>query len=611
MAYKIKVRRGNLVDLPTLDEGELGLALDANNLYVGDDGGNILINPIKLASDGYTLDGYLYPAVDNVHGLGSLSNRWKNVVVGPGSLHVVSRASETGGTAYDWTVGINNSGKLFFDVGGLIPLSIGSDITSINNIGISNDLSVGGIIENTVLQNALDGYITAAQGADGYIAFFTSSGAIAGDNDLFYDRATSTLRIGGASSVDLNGGRLTLDADGDTYIQNSTDDVIDFYSSGALRFRISSTQAQTNGADFVIGAGKVLKGQSATQVDLDDADGRLTILNSAGTSSGYITTEDSSNNLKLFGSGGIIADGNLRVTDAIENTALQNILDGYITAAQGADGYIAFFTGPGAIAGDNDLFYDRATSTLRIGGASRIDLDGSRLILDADGDTYMTSEVADDVISFYIGGSEQARLTGTGLNVNYGVGEIGASDMYSATGTRIRLDNANGRLAIYTTDDSSTCYISTEQGSNNMKLSGAGGIDAYAGSVKSLSVIDTGDGYSAVGITGQIYSTIASTITTIGTEENINLNASNSFVVDLESAGGDVTLTLSNGAAGASYIIKIIQDSASAVDVVWPATVLWPDGITPVISTGANAVDIVTLFYDGANYYASIAQNFS
>ena len=36
------------------------------------------------------------------------------------------------------------------------------------------------------------------------------------------------------------------------------------------------------------------------------------------------------------------------------------------TVNEGADGYVAFFTGPAGIAGDNDLFFDRATNKLKV-----------------------------------------------------------------------------------------------------------------------------------------------------------------------------------------------------------------------------------------------------
>jgi len=116
--------------------------------------------------------------------------------------------------------------------------------------------------------------------------------------------------------------------------------------------------------------------------------------------------------------------------------------------------------------------------------------------------------------------------------------------------------------------------------------------------------------FSAIQFNGQTWSSIAATVTPTATTQNINLHESNSFVVDLESASGDVTVFLQSPQAGASYIIKVIQDSATPRDVIWPANVLWPDAVTPVISTGPNEVDIVSLFYDGTSFYATIGQNF-
>jgi len=56
-------------------------------------------------------------------------------------------------------------------------------------------------------------------------------------------------------------------------------------------------------------------------------------------------------------------------------------------------------------------------------------------------------------------------------------------------------------------------------------------------------------------------------------------------------------------------MFKLIQDATGSRTVTWPAAVLWPGGTAPTLSTGANAVDLVALYYDGTNYYgvASLA----
>jgi hypothetical protein len=129
MADKIKMRRGELPDLPTLDDGEFGLAKDVNSLYIGnEDSGNILINPVKERVDGYSLDGYLYPAEDNTHGLGSTSLRWRNIVVGPGSLHMRALPGEVAASGgFDWTLSISANGSLDISQNGLNGLSVNPD----------------------------------------------------------------------------------------------------------------------------------------------------------------------------------------------------------------------------------------------------------------------------------------------------------------------------------------------------------------------------------------------------------------------------------------------------------------------------------------------------
>jgi len=108
----------------------------------------------------------------------------------------------------------------------------------------------------------------------------------------------------------------------------------------------------------------------------------------------------------------------------------------------------------------------------------------------------------------------------------------------------------------------------------------------------------------------QIYSTIAPSLYPLATTQEVDFNTGNMQQLDLVSATGDVTITFVSGAAGASYVIKVIQ-RATPRNLIWPASVKWTGGVTPVISTATNAVDIVSLIYDGTDYFASIVQNLS
>ena len=88
----------------------------------------------------------------------------------------------------------------------------------------------------------------------------------------------------------------------------------------------------------------------------------------------------------------------------------------------------------------------------------------------------------------------------------------------------------------------------------------------------------------------------------LGTTQTIDWNNGNVQILSLGSASGNVTLTLINPVAGATYAIKVIQHPTAAKSLVWPAAAKWPGGTAPTISTGASAVDLITLYYDGSVY---------
>jgi hypothetical protein len=96
---------------------------------------------------------------------------------------------------------------------------------------------------------------------------------------------------------------------------------------------------------------------------------------------------------------------------------------------------------------------------------------------------------------------------------------------------------------------------------------------------------------------------VASTLTPSGTTQTVDWNNGNMQKLDLASASGNVTLTLSNPIAGAVYKLLVVQ-GAAPLDLVYPASVKFPQGQTPILSTSASAVDIITFYYDGTSYFA-------
>jgi len=95
----------------------------------------------------------------------------------------------------------------------------------------------------------------------------------------------------------------------------------------------------------------------------------------------------------------------------------------------------------------------------------------------------------------------------------------------------------------------------------------------------------------------------AATSTPTGTTQTVDWDTGNTQKVNLGSASGNVTLTLSNPQTGGLYRLFLIQ-GATARTITWPATVKWPQGVAAILSTTNGAVDIVDLYWDGSAYYA-------
>lgn len=93
-------------------------------------------------------------------------------------------------------------------------------------------------------------------------------------------------------------------------------------------------------------------------------------------------------------------------------------------------------------------------------------------------------------------------------------------------------------------------------------------------------------------------------ISTSGATLTIDLSNSNIFSIIM--SHNVSTLTLNNPAIG-NYILKLTH-TGNAHTITWPSSIKW-NGDTTLSTTGAK-IDIVTLIYDGNNYYGSIAKGY-
>lgn len=125
---------------------------------------------------------------------------------------------------------------------------------------------------------------------------------------------------------------------------------------------------------------------------------------------------------------------------------------------------------------------------------------------------------------------------------------------------------------------------------------------------------------------GQICQVVSNTAGVIQTKWSTQLwvphndagNSGTSLAVDFDEGNvqtvtltGNVTLSFSNTKSGAAYTLILKQDATGSRTVTWPAAVKWPSGTAPTITVTANAVDIVTLVFDGTDYYGGFNQDYS
>jgi len=73
--------------------------------------------------------------------------------------------------------------------------------------------------------------------------------------------------------------------------------------------------------------------------------------------------------------------------------------------------------------------------------------------------------------------------------------------------------------------------------------------------------------------------------------------------------GGNRTFTFANPLTGGRYLIVLKQDGTGSRTVTWP-TIKWQGGTAPTLTTTANKTDLITLIYDGTDYFGMASLNF-
>lgn len=94
-----------------------------------------------------------------------------------------------------------------------------------------------------------------------------------------------------------------------------------------------------------------------------------------------------------------------------------------------------------------------------------------------------------------------------------------------------------------------------------------------------------------------------------GTPLTLDLTTSNTFTI---TATSNFTVSAPTGAvAGGTYVVRIVQDATGNRVVTWPVSFKWPGGSVPALSTAANAIDLLTMYYDGTQYLCTLQKAYS
>mgnify|MGYP003132145397 FL=1 len=115
----------------------------------------------------------------------------------------------------------------------------------------------------------------------------------------------------------------------------------------------------------------------------------------------------------------------------------------------------------------------------------------------------------------------------------------------------------------------------------------------------------TDDG--VVEFNGQAYSPTQ----TLSDGANIAVDFNDGNVATVTLAGNRTLDNPSNPKDGGTYIVIVKQDGTGSRTLAYGGNYKWEGGTAPTLSTGANAVDILTFVSDGTNMYGVAAQNFS
>ncbi len=90
---------------------------------------------------------------------------------------------------------------------------------------------------------------------------------------------------------------------------------------------------------------------------------------------------------------------------------------------------------------------------------------------------------------------------------------------------------------------------------------------------------------------------------------NIDWTAAQKQKLTLTAAPAAITFTSPVGVT--NVLLRLVQDAGGGKTAAWPASVKWVGGAAPVLSIAPGAVDIVSFYFDGVNFFGTFGLGFA
>ena len=598
MAKKTRAKQVQASTLKTLDRIvnynrktlEVESLLLPNRLIVGiddprfSDGACIYGNPVAISCSGsLIIKGGEYINFDEESGAPGYGFRDHG-----GSMQFKDSAGSWSSFSAGSTPPGGSSTQVQFNDGG----SFGGD-TSFTWNKIVNSLTVDGTISSSIhhtqggLSYIIGGTdVTVSSASNGQITISSAAGS--GVASFFSSTADGYLNTTGSTSFAgaLGGSQKTSDIGLDTF----------FFVSGAISSSNTTTRGTAVfGGDVVIsgtlGGGSPLDIDSKVIVNTNRVNSELYDFIVFGGEAGreMITTHIPSNLVMILSGGSGASENEFNYTD------VAFFVSGSVGTRNTATRGVSLFGGDVHISGNLSVAGTSPTITRdKVVQAVALPLSsGSPLTLI--GSDFSTANYDPDLIDLYVNG----QLLYSGSSKDY----ILTANQTNQVTFEFDLEP----------DDIVTSIV-TETG-------GAGG-GGGGGAITSVTAGTglTGGGTSG-GVTLAILDSIVSTLTGSKFSGNVTFsseysNGVGATTVDWTngqkqeiSLTSSPTLTFSAPSGVGNFLLRVIQDGVGSRIITWPASVKWPGGSAPTLSTAASSIDIVSFYYNGTNYYgvASLA----